>query len=68
MHAALQSHRSPHLTGRHPPFNSPADVLAATDVTLAVRQKQANAIRSLWATTNLLPRLAVSKRRVMFIQ
>lgn len=45
-----------------------ADVLAATNVTLPVRAKQADAIRTLWATTSLLPRLAASKRRVLFIQ
>ncbi|KAL4420384.1 hypothetical protein ABPG77_002324 [Micractinium sp. CCAP 211/92] len=45
----------------------PQDVLAATDVTLSVRAKQADAIRTLWATTSLLPRLAASKRRVLFI-
>lgn len=58
-------------SGSVPRWNPPrihADVLTATDVTLPVRAKQADAIRALWASTSLLPKLAASKRRVLFIQ
>ncbi|KAL4430756.1 hypothetical protein ABPG75_006012 [Micractinium tetrahymenae] len=45
----------------------PSDITAIAPVPLPVRANQAGAIRSLWATTSLLPRLAASKRRVLFI-